>query len=115
MQTGDRKSAMKVLEETSRTFFIPIVGLPPVCQQAVASAYLALRTINEIEEHPTLDVVVKERLLRKVSFYLQKIRHRMKVEELTFDRENYSSELSDVTLRLAERIFYTQKHQREDG
>lgn len=105
-QTSERKSAMKVLEETSRTFFIPIVGLPPVCQEAVASAYLALRAIDEIEDHPTLDVAVKARLLRKVSFHLQKIRPGMKVEELTFDWENCAQELPEVSLRLAEWIFY---------
>ena len=41
-----QKSALKVLEETSRTFFIPIVKLPPVVQEAVASAYLCLRAID---------------------------------------------------------------------
>lgn len=29
---SEKKTALKVLEETSRTFYIPIVGLPPVCQ-----------------------------------------------------------------------------------
>ena len=45
---SDKKTPLKVLEETSRTFFIPIVRLPEVCQEAVASAYLTLRAIDEI-------------------------------------------------------------------
>ena len=70
----EKKSAIKVLEETSRTFFIPIMKLPPICQEAVASAYLTLRAIDEIEDHPTLANDVKVKLLRDVSYYLQKYR-----------------------------------------
>jgi farnesyl-diphosphate farnesyltransferase len=40
------KSALAVLEETSRTFYIPIVKLPSQVQEAVASAYLCLRAID---------------------------------------------------------------------
>ena len=44
--TSELKTPLKVLEETSRTFFIPIVKLPPQVQEAVASAYLCLRAID---------------------------------------------------------------------
>ena len=40
-----------MLEETSRTFYIPISRLPGGLQQAVGSAYLCLRAIDEIEDH----------------------------------------------------------------
>jgi farnesyl-diphosphate farnesyltransferase len=40
------KSPLKILEETSRTFYIPIVKLPAIAQEAVASAYLCLRAID---------------------------------------------------------------------
>lgn len=40
------KTALQILEETSRTFYIPIVKLPPSVQEAVASAYLCLRAID---------------------------------------------------------------------
>lgn len=43
---AEKKSALKILEETSRTFFIPIMRLPPQCQEAVAAAYLQLRAID---------------------------------------------------------------------
>jgi farnesyl-diphosphate farnesyltransferase len=42
----EAKSALKVLEETSRTFYIPIAKLPEQAQEAVASAYLCLRAID---------------------------------------------------------------------
>lgn len=41
-----KKSALQVLEQTSRTFYIPIVKLPSGAQEAVASAYLCLRAID---------------------------------------------------------------------
>lgn len=41
-----KKSALQVLEQTSRTFYIPIVKLPTGVQEAVASAYLCLRAID---------------------------------------------------------------------
>lgn len=48
------KDAMTILKETSRTFFIPIAKLSGDVQKAVASAYLCLRAIDEIEDHPIL-------------------------------------------------------------
>ena len=64
------KTPLQVLEETSRTFYIPIVKLESVIQEAVASAYLCLRAIDEVEDHPTLALDVKAKLLRKISFTL---------------------------------------------
>jgi farnesyl-diphosphate farnesyltransferase len=43
-----RKTALQILEHTSRTFFIPIVKLPSQVQESVASAYLCLRAIDEV-------------------------------------------------------------------
>jgi len=43
-----KKTPLNILEETSRTFYIPIVKLPVGVQEAVASAYLCLRAIDEI-------------------------------------------------------------------
>ncbi len=43
-----KKTPLNILEQTSRTFYIPIVKLPPIAQEAVASAYLCLRAIDEI-------------------------------------------------------------------
>lgn len=62
-----RDEALQVLEATSRTFFIPISRLPPTLQDAVGAAYLCMRAIDEVEDHPTLEPHVKARLLRSVA------------------------------------------------
>ena len=45
---SEREDVMDTLRATSRTFFIPIFHLPPGLQEAVASAYLCMRAIDEI-------------------------------------------------------------------
>jgi len=44
--TDVRNSALRVLEETSRTFFLPITRLPSGLQEAVTSGYLCMRAIE---------------------------------------------------------------------
>jgi farnesyl-diphosphate farnesyltransferase len=60
-----------VLKQTSRTFFIPISLLPGGLQEAVGSAYLCMRAVDEIEDHPVLAAEPKVRLLRGVSALFQ--------------------------------------------
>src|SRR5699024_4788272 len=55
---------MRVLKETSRTFYIPIKLLNPTLRMAVGSAYLCMRAIDEIEDHELLDKEIKQNLLR---------------------------------------------------
>jgi farnesyl-diphosphate farnesyltransferase len=59
-------STEKVLRQTSRTFYFPIVRLPPLLREAVTSAYLSLRAIDEIEDHPRMEKATKVALLRKL-------------------------------------------------
>ncbi len=66
-----RKDALEILKETSRTFYIPITLLPDPLQAAVASAYLCMRAVDEIEDHSTLDNPTKAQLLRQISQTLQ--------------------------------------------
>ncbi|MCF2939532.1 phytoene/squalene synthase family protein [Paenibacillus alkaliterrae] len=54
---------MSMLQKTSRTFYIPISRLVPGLKEAVASAYLCMRAIDEIEDHETLAVDLKAELL----------------------------------------------------
>ncbi len=63
--------ALRVLEATSRTFFIPINRLPPDLLEAVAASYLCMRAIDEIEDHPDLTNVEKVMLLKAVGLKLQ--------------------------------------------
>ncbi|MCA0757153.1 squalene/phytoene synthase family protein [Paenibacillus sp. N4] len=58
--------AMGMLQKTSRTFFIPINRLVPGLKEAVASAYLCMRAIDEIEDHETLADELKIGLLQGV-------------------------------------------------
>ena len=46
--------------------------LPSICQEAVAAAYLQLRAIDEIEDHHKLPNEAKVKLLRNVSYMIQK-------------------------------------------
>lgn len=98
------KSAMDMLLETSRTFFIPISRLTPGLQEAVASAYLCMRAIDEIEDHPQLPSEIKVNLLRSISKILQKP---FKDDELASLFEPYKSILPEVTLRLGEWAKYS--------
>jgi len=66
-----REDALEILEETSRTFYIPISRLPLGLQEAVTSAYLCMRAIDEIEDNPRLDNPSKATLLRMISLKLQ--------------------------------------------
>ncbi|MBW4484849.1 MAG: phytoene/squalene synthase family protein [Tildeniella torsiva UHER 1998/13D] len=96
------KSALDLLKETSRTFFIPISLLPPGLQEAVASAYLCMRAIDQIEDHPTLDGGTKVRLLRQISLNLQAGTETSAVADFAVGLDSHSGELEEVTLRIGE-------------
>ena len=68
-----RHRALETLKQTSRTFYIPIVRLPGELQDAVASAYLCMRAIDEIEDTPDLDNYTKAKLLRSISLRMQEV------------------------------------------
>ncbi|WP_106495229.1 squalene/phytoene synthase family protein [Lentibacillus sp. Marseille-P4043] len=96
-----QKEAMHVLKLTSRTFYIPISLLKPTLKRTVASAYLCMRAVDEIEDHEQLDSETKQHLLRSTSELLKR----------KFDNDAYSqlldpykSLLPEVTIRLGEWI-----------
>ena len=62
---------LRILKETSRTFFIPIVRLPVRLQETIGAAYLCMRAIDEIEDHPGLDNQAKVAILHGLSWALQ--------------------------------------------
>lgn len=98
------QSVLKILEETSRTFYLPIIRLPEGLQQAVASAYLCMRAIDEIEDHAQLNADQKSSLLDSISLALQgqhdaeSFHH----EDLSDVFRDFMSLLPEVTLRLGE-------------
>jgi farnesyl-diphosphate farnesyltransferase len=91
-----------MLEETSRTFYIPISRLPPRLQEAVGAAYLCLRAIDEIEDHPALTVGLKSRLLRNISRTIQSSVGRVRVEDLLVASPEFASQLAPVTSRISD-------------
>ena len=68
---GHQDDLLRVLKETSRTFFLPITRLPDVLQDVIGAAYLCMRAVDEIEDHPTLENAEKTALLRGLSSTLQ--------------------------------------------
>lgn len=95
---------LDTLKETSRTFFIPISRLPQGLQEAVASAYLCMRAIDEIEDHPYLDKHNKIRHLTTIGQFLQ-----AQTSVATFARDDFSAVmrtqqgvLPEVTIRIGE-------------
>lgn len=86
------KDAMRVLKETSRTFFIPINFLKKDLKHTVASAYLVFRAIDEIEDHETLSNEVKYDLLMQLSDLFKK----------SFSEEEYLQIIAPVKEQLPE-------------
>jgi farnesyl-diphosphate farnesyltransferase len=97
-----RSDALQILEQTSRTFYIPISILPPGLQEAVASAYLCMRAIDEIEDHPELDNSTKAKLLNMISLTLQTGVDGFPVDAFTAGFSGYEDILEEVTLRIRE-------------
>lgn len=99
-----RKDILRVLKETSRTFFIPIVRLPGILQTTIGSAYLCMRAIDEIEDHPTLDNATKAFLLRRLSWAMQAKLADKEMNEAPLEAvfESYKRILPEVTLRLSD-------------
>jgi farnesyl-diphosphate farnesyltransferase len=96
----------RVLKENSRTFFIPIARLPARLQETVASAYLCMRAIDEIEDHPGLDDTHKAALLHGLGPILQARigigKADASLAELDFFFSPYRSILPEVTLRIGD-------------
>lgn len=101
-KTGDRsiELALQALETTSRTFFIPISRLPSPLLEAVASGYLCMRAIDEIEDHPELDCLSKVLLLGNISRTLQTAGHEMQAFQFLAGQDGYRDRLPEVTVRL---------------
>ncbi|HHP7232474.1 MAG TPA: squalene/phytoene synthase family protein [Xenococcaceae cyanobacterium] len=94
--------ALEILKQTSRTFYIPISLLPKRLQDAVASAYLCMRAIDEIEDHDFLDNQTKAELLQQISLNLQSQGDRSGEANFAYSFQPYSEILPEVTLRIGE-------------
>ncbi|MEG0261058.1 MAG: squalene/phytoene synthase family protein [Lysinibacillus sp.] len=97
------KEAMQVLKDTSRTFYIPITFLKNDLKISVAAAYLAMRALDEIEDHEDLPNDVKFDLLMATSELLKTPFDNEKYLELLAP---YASQLPEVTLRMADWLIF---------
>ncbi|MBD2662855.1 squalene/phytoene synthase [Richelia sinica FACHB-800] len=97
-----RSDALQILKETSRTFYIPISILPSGLQEAVTSAYLCMRAIDEIEDHPELDNTAKSAILRNISLTLQAGVDGFAVDAFSTGFTGYENILPEVSLRVRE-------------
>ncbi|MBS3028818.1 MAG: phytoene/squalene synthase family protein [Dolichospermum sp. DET50] len=97
-----RGDALQILKDTSRTFYIPISILPSGLQEAVASAYLCMRAIDQIEDDPNLDNVTKKRLLQNISLTLQAGIDGFPLDAFAVGFKGYENSLQEVSLRIRE-------------
>jgi farnesyl-diphosphate farnesyltransferase len=102
MTVAQLNSALDLLKATSRTFFIPISLLPAELQESVTAAYLCMRAIDQIEDHPGLENRFKARLLRTISIHLQTGHQGATFEPLTAELTRYGQDLEEVSLRLGD-------------
>jgi farnesyl-diphosphate farnesyltransferase len=106
-----QQDVLRVLEETSRTFLLPIVRLPKGLQEAVASGYLCMRAIDEIEDHVALEDSVKSHLLHAISSILQA---QTSVDQFAHHHfaelfSQFQAVLPEVTTRIGEWCCYAPK------
>lgn len=98
---------MQMLKIVTKNFFMPISQLPPGPQETVAASYLCLRAIDEVEDHPTLPNNLKSKILKNISFGLQKFKPEIEGrQEFGFDFEGQEGQLAEVSLRLADWLEY---------
>lgn len=97
-----RGDALQILKDTSRTFYIPISILPSGLQEAVASAYLCMRAIDQIEDDPDLDNKTKKHLLQNISLTLQAGVDGFPLDAFSVGFKGYESSLQEVSLRIRE-------------
>lgn len=90
---------MIMLEKTSRTFFIPISRMVSGLREAVASAYLCMRAIDEIEDHELLPEQNKIELLFGISEALRSPDTEEAVRRLLAP---YREVLPEVSLRIVD-------------
>lgn len=93
---------LSLLAETSRTFFLPIVQAPPRLRNAVGSAYLCMRAIDEIEDHAVLSAPRKVELLTGIADGFDAAQEGRPLADMNLILASGREQLPEVSLRLAE-------------
>ncbi|MFE2729011.1 squalene/phytoene synthase family protein [Kitasatospora sp. NPDC059327] len=91
--------AHAMLRTYSTTWYEPVMAMPPGLNEATSCAYLLMRGIDEIEDHPALDGLTKARLLERVAGIWQS---RYTAADFTAAFRGHEATLPEVTLRLAQ-------------
>lgn len=95
------KDVMRVLKETSRTFYIPIKLLKKDLKEAVSTAYLVYRAIDEIEDHEDIPNDVISTILMQLS---ELFKHPFTEEEYFAIIAPIKDQLPEVSVRLVDWI-----------
>ncbi|WP_236794113.1 squalene/phytoene synthase family protein [Amycolatopsis sp. GM8] len=93
------EEAFTVLRRHSTNYVEPILVMPPVLQETKLAAYLIMRGIDEIEDHPDLDGDSKTALLDGVS---QAIQGRLTEKAIDSLCSTHGPAIPEVTLRIAD-------------
>lgn len=91
--------AHNMVRRWSTTWYEPVMKMPPRLNTALTAAYLCMRAIDEIEDHPALPASVKAGLLREASAVLQ---GRPSPEAMSRVFRGHEGSVEEVSLRLAE-------------
>ncbi|QIS23496.1 squalene/phytoene synthase family protein [Nocardia terpenica] len=83
----------------STTWYEPITSMPPGLDEATTCAYLCMRAIDEIEDHPDLNGEAKASLLEVASRLLQT---RFTQADFVAAYRDHTAVLPEVSLRIAE-------------
>ncbi len=95
----DLIEAHEIVRAYSTTWYVPVVSMPVGLNEATTCAYLCMRAIDEVEDHPRLAARTKVGLLRAVSRLLQARSCQAEMARVFAD---YTTVLPDVTVRLGE-------------
>ena len=105
----DMKTALRVLQETSRSFFIPINSMPSILRTAVTSAYLCLRAVDEVEDHALLDSGKKIEILSSLSWCLQTADNEYITQNLQSQFQDFKGILPEVTIDIGKWLMLAPK------
>ncbi|MFE0687498.1 squalene/phytoene synthase family protein [Streptomyces sp. JH002] len=91
--------AHRAIRKYSTTWYVPVTTMPAGLNEALSSAYLLMRAIDEIEDHPELLPKEKDVLLCGISSVLQE---RCRPEDFKAVLADTSVPLPEVSLRIGE-------------
>jgi len=99
--------AIRLLTSTSRTFVVPIMRAPGKLRKAIGSAYLCMRAIDEIEDHPDMPGTIKDRLLGAISERLLNANGEWSINGFDDLFKPHRQALPEVTLKLGRLLSWT--------